>query len=129
MHIDLSIGKTICLLTSLLAWRENYIDWKRAIKNPENVHLLTGLHAKAFGPLPFIPDRDQNEPIPKIYYASRTHSQPSQVASALKKTAYKPQTILLASREQQCCNESVKDLHPGDLAVKCKTLVKSQKCQ
>ncbi len=131
--IDLNTGKTICLLTSLLAWRENYINWKKAIKNPENVYnleLLRGLHAKAFGPnLDFLPDRDINESIPKIFYASRTHSQLSQVASALKKTAYNPQTILLASREQQCSNESVKNLHPGDLTTKCKSLVKSQQCQ
>lgn len=129
----LSLGKTLCLLTSLLAWREAYCDWKRALKNPEsvlNVELLKRFHSKAFGPkVPFKPDRDCDQPLPKIFYSSRTHSQLSQVADALKKTAYNPQTVLLASREQLCSNELVKQLHPGDITSKCRSLVKSQQCK
>lgn len=121
------------MLTSLLAWREGYVEWKKALKNPailNNPAALKQLHAKAFGPhLPFLADRDIEEPIPKIFYASRTHSQLSQVTGDLKKSPYNPQTVLLASREQLCVNESLSGTKGSELTSKCKALTKSNQCQ
>jgi regulator of telomere elongation helicase 1 len=45
--------------------------------------------------------------IPKIYYASRTHSQLSQVMKELKNTSYKPIVSVLGSRDQLCIHEEV----------------------
>jgi hypothetical protein len=40
--------------------------------------------------------------VPKIYFASRTHAQLSQIVAELKNTSYKPSMSLLASREHYC---------------------------
>ena len=70
-------GKTLCLLCSLLAWKEQ---------------------AKIKGKF--------NE---KIIYATRTHSQISQIIKELKKTNYKPKIAILSSREFSCINTGLKD--------------------
>ena len=45
---------------------------------------------------------------PIIVYASRTHSQLTQVIDELKRTAYRPRTLVLGSRTQLCVNEHVR---------------------
>ena len=45
----------------------------------------------------------------KIIYATRTHSQISQIMKELKKTCYIPQTAILSSREYSCINENFKN--------------------
>uniref|UniRef100_A0A671QR57 Regulator of telomere elongation helicase 1 n=1 Tax=Sinocyclocheilus anshuiensis TaxID=1608454 RepID=A0A671QR57_9TELE len=45
--------------------------------------------------------------IPKIIYASRTHSQLTQVINELKNTSYRPKICVLGSREQLCINQEV----------------------
>jgi hypothetical protein len=52
-------GKTLCLLCSILGWREKYIDFRRAQRNPEKSldgDLMKKLHMQAFGALPFQQD-------------------------------------------------------------------------
>ncbi|RKO90499.1 hypothetical protein BDK51DRAFT_34964 [Blyttiomyces helicus] len=44
---------------------------------------------------------------PRIYYASRTHSQLSQAVSELRNTEYRPKICVLGSREQMCLNPDV----------------------
>eukprot|EP01132_Coremiostelium_polycephalum_P003125 gene3125-3907_t len=44
--------------------------------------------------------------IPKIYFCSRTHSQIKQLTNELNKTPYKPNMVVLASREHYCINHS-----------------------
>uniref|UniRef100_A0ACB8F779 Regulator of telomere elongation helicase 1 n=1 Tax=Sphaerodactylus townsendi TaxID=933632 RepID=A0ACB8F779_9SAUR len=46
--------------------------------------------------------------IPKIIYASRTHSQLTQVISELKSTVYRPKVCVFGSREQLCIHPEVK---------------------
>ena len=75
-------GKTLCLLTASLAWLRK-----------ERARL------KASG------SSDKN--MPRIIYASRTHSQLSQVQEELKGCAYKPRVVLQASRDQLCINDKV----------------------
>lgn len=54
---------------------------------------------------------EKEEPqIPKIIYASRTHSQLAQVISELKNTSYRPKICILGSREQLCVHPDVKKL-------------------
>ncbi|XP_052464917.1 regulator of telomere elongation helicase 1-like [Carassius gibelio] len=45
--------------------------------------------------------------IPKIIYASRTHSQLAQVINELKNTSYRPNICVLGSREQLCIDQEV----------------------
>ncbi|XP_078144359.1 regulator of telomere elongation helicase 1 isoform X1 [Centroberyx gerrardi] len=45
--------------------------------------------------------------VPKIIYASRTHSQLTQVVSELKSTSYRPKVCVLGSREQLCIHPEV----------------------
>ena len=76
---------------------------------------------------------------PKIYYCSRTHSQLSQFISEIKKTNYSRQvrplrTVVLASRNNFCINDSVLKLNNSSLInEKCIELQNSSnsklKCQ
>lgn len=71
---------------------------------------------------------DMNEPLPVIYYASRTHSQLSQSVREIKNTAYKPRTVVLGSRDQLCVNLTVNQLPQSSRTGMCRSLVKKNKC-
>lgn len=45
--------------------------------------------------------------LPKIIYCSRTHSQLAQVQKELANTAFEPRTVLIASRDHLCVNQSI----------------------
>ena len=45
--------------------------------------------------------------VPRIYYASRTHSQLAQVVRELKRTSYRPVMAVLGSREQYCIHKQI----------------------
>ena len=61
--------------------------------------------------------------VPRIYYATRTHSQIAQVVKELKRTAYRPSMVVLGSREQYCVNKSVRARRGGNLGEECKALL------
>uniref|UniRef100_A0A669P2W9 Regulator of telomere elongation helicase 1 n=1 Tax=Phasianus colchicus TaxID=9054 RepID=A0A669P2W9_PHACC len=101
-------GKTLCLLCSTLAWREHIKDTISARKIAQR---MNGVE--------LFPDRPMSSwgsaatdayytDIPKIIYASRTHSQLTQVINELKNTVYRPKICVLGSREQLCINPEVK---------------------
>uniref|UniRef100_A0A667WJ58 Regulator of telomere elongation helicase 1 n=1 Tax=Myripristis murdjan TaxID=586833 RepID=A0A667WJ58_9TELE len=104
-------GKTLCLLCATLAWRENFKDTISARKIAErlggaemfpNTPLSSWGTAATDGDTPtFYTD------VPKIIYASRTHSQLAQVITELKSTSYRPKTCVLGSRDQLCINPEV----------------------
>ncbi|KAL4236900.1 Regulator of telomere elongation helicase 1 [Mactra antiquata] len=113
-------GKTLCLLCSSLAWQES----KKAqceLNRQVSVSQLLGSSAdnltnktidgiakglesatgKSWGGTDF--------DVPKIIYASRTHSQLSQVVQELKRTAYNSVKMsIIGSRDQLCIHEQVK---------------------
>ncbi|XP_008589275.1 PREDICTED: LOW QUALITY PROTEIN: regulator of telomere elongation helicase 1 [Galeopterus variegatus] len=104
-------GKTLCLLCATLAWREHLRDTISARKIAERVQgelfhdqaLSSWGNAAADGdPIACYAD------IPKIIYASRTHSQLTQVISELRSTSYRPKVCVLGSREQLCIHPEVK---------------------
>jgi regulator of telomere elongation helicase 1 len=70
--------------------------------------------------------REEKEfPLTKILYCSRTHSQLNQVIKELKRTLFRPKTVLLGSRDQMWVNTDINH-HTGiTLNSKCKTLRKN----
>ncbi|KAJ8390129.1 hypothetical protein AAFF_G00110030 [Aldrovandia affinis] len=126
-------GKTLCLLCACLAWRDHYKDSISAQKISEKM-----------GGAELFPDRplsswgtaatDGDTPkyytdIPKIIYASRTHSQLTQVISELKNTSYRPKVCVLGSREQLCINPEVMRQESNHMKVHmCRAKVSSRSC-
>eukprot|EP00958_Prasinococcus_capsulatus_P010947 scaffold1074_cov409-Prasinococcus_capsulatus_cf.AAC.19 len=68
------------------------------------------------------------KPIPRIFYASRTHSQLSQVVRELKKTKYRPKLSILASREQLCTHKTVAQLRGNVQNQVCRSTVNAGDC-
>ena len=75
----------------------------KELESNNKTDLLSSLEAAVFAKNGLIATTE----IPKIYYASRTHSQLSQVMKELKNTAYKPSVSVLGSRDQLCVHEEV----------------------
>ncbi|XP_054602371.2 regulator of telomere elongation helicase 1 isoform X2 [Nothobranchius furzeri] len=126
-------GKTLCLLCATLAWREHFKDAISARKISEK---LKG--AEMFPNTPFsswgTAATDGDKPvyytdIPKIIYASRTHSQLAQVISELKNTTYRPKVCVLGSREQLCINQEVMRQESNHVKVHmCRDKVSTRSC-
>ncbi|XP_037257973.1 regulator of telomere elongation helicase 1 isoform X1 [Falco rusticolus] len=126
-------GKTLCLLCSTLAWREHLKDTISARKIAQR---MNGME--------LFPDRpmsswgnaatDADIPtyytdIPKIIYASRTHSQLTQVINELKNTVYRPKVCVLGSREQLCINPEVKRQESNHMQIyMCRMKVMARTC-
>jgi regulator of telomere elongation helicase 1 len=93
-------GKTLCLLCAVLAWRR---------------------HLK---------ERDPQQDVPNLVYASRTHSQLSQVIRELKKTSYSAitKTVTMGSREQLCIHPTVSQLRGHELTMGCIELLQRNAC-
>ncbi|CAG7869519.1 unnamed protein product [Brassica rapa] len=135
-------GKSLSLLCSVLAWQQNHKS-----------RLLKGIlsHSKAApeaatDPLNhgggFIPETQPSdtplasnkEPaetatkkkpkVPTIYYASRTHSQITQVIREYKKTGYRVPMAVLASRKHYCTNRHVHGKENVD--EECRLLLKDK---
>ncbi|CAF2084546.1 unnamed protein product [Brassica napus] len=135
-------GKSLSLLCSVLAWQQNHKS-----------RLLKGIlsHSKAApeaatDPLNhgggFIPETQpadtplasNKEPaetatkkkpkVPTIYYASRTHSQITQVIREYKKTGYRVPMAVLASRKHYCTNRHVHGKENVD--EECRLLLKDK---
>ena len=103
-------GKTLCLLVSCLAFQQ-------AMRGQQDESGSVGIGGEAgLG-------RDG-----VIIYASRTHSQLSQVVSELKRTDYKPTIAIMASREQLCVNREVQKLRGSRQNAKCGRLVRDNEC-
>ncbi|XP_069808452.1 regulator of telomere elongation helicase 1 isoform X2 [Dendropsophus ebraccatus] len=126
-------GKTLCLLCATLAWRQHYKDGITARKIKERMQ-----GAEMF------PDRPTADwgsgelsaqgsayysDVPRIIYASRTHSQLTQVISELKQTTYRPKVSVLGSREQLCIHPDVKKQENNHVKVHmCRSKVSTRSC-
>ncbi|TRY98694.1 hypothetical protein DNTS_004808 [Danionella cerebrum] len=125
-------GKTLCLLCSTLAWREYYKDGITARKITER---MGGIDVFTKKPLPSSATATDGDTttfysdIPKIIYASRTHSQLTQVISELKNTSYRPKISVLGSREQLCINQDVMRQESNHIKVHaCRAKVSTRSC-
>uniref|UniRef100_A0A8C0IIP2 Regulator of telomere elongation helicase 1 n=1 Tax=Bubo bubo TaxID=30461 RepID=A0A8C0IIP2_BUBBB len=105
-------GKTLCLLCSTLAWREHFKDTisaRKIAQRMNGVELFPERPMSSWGNAATDADiPTYYTDIPKIIYASRTHSQLTQVINELKNTVYRPKICVLGSREQLCINPEVK---------------------
>ncbi|XP_009997011.1 PREDICTED: regulator of telomere elongation helicase 1 [Chaetura pelagica] len=126
-------GKTLCLLCATLAWREHFKDSISARKV-----------AQRLGGKELFPDRPLSSwgsaateaeipgyytDVPKIIYASRTHSQLTQVINELKNTVYRPKICVLGSREQLCIHPDVKRQESNHMQIyMCRMKVMARAC-
>ncbi|XP_045385335.1 regulator of telomere elongation helicase 1 isoform X2 [Lemur catta] len=126
-------GKTLCLLCTTLAWREHLRDTISAHKIAERVQgelfldraLSSWGNAAATDGDPIACYTD----IPKIIYASRTHSQLTQVIGELRNTSYRPKVCVLGSREQLCIHPEVKKQESNHVQIHlCRRKVASRSC-
>ncbi|KAJ3339339.1 Regulator of telomere elongation helicase 1 [Gonapodya sp. JEL0774] len=146
-------GKTLCLLCSVLAWREHYaalsqlkaslaatnlgdgrskpeIDMEEAKKMLEELDRAVGETFDGEDQFIFHHKRDDPPDPPKIYYASRTHTQLSNCLRELRNTGYRPRTSILASREQLCLDDSVREARSNAAkASMCRQKVTKRECR
>lgn len=73
-----------------------------------------------------IPSSPPCKPVPRIFYATRTHNQVTQVIGELRKTSYRPALSVLASRREYCINKAVREMTARDDS--CKRLVADSRC-
>ncbi|XP_031289267.2 regulator of telomere elongation helicase 1 isoform X1 [Camelus dromedarius] len=124
-------GKTLCLLCTTLAWQEHLRDTISARKIAERARGELFPHrALSWGDATLDGDNIAcYTDIPKIIYASRTHSQLTQVISELRSTSYRPRVCVLGSREQLCIHPEVKRQESNHMQVHlCRRKVSSRSC-
>ncbi|XP_070104077.1 regulator of telomere elongation helicase 1 isoform X33 [Equus przewalskii] len=127
-------GKTLCLLCTTLAWREHLHDAisARKIAARAQGELFPDRALSSWGNAASDGDGDNTAcytDIPKIIYASRTHSQLTQVISELRNTSYRPRVCVLGSREQLCIHPEVKKQESNHMQIHlCRKKVASRSC-
>ncbi|XP_076022253.1 regulator of telomere elongation helicase 1 isoform X2 [Genypterus blacodes] len=125
-------GKTLCLLCATLAWREYFKDSISAHKIAERLdgqEMFKNKTPSSWGAAATDGETPGFCDVPKIIYASRTHSQLSQVIGELKSTSYRPKVCVLGSREQLCIDPEVMRQETNHVKVNmCKRKVATRTC-
>ncbi|XP_069544659.1 regulator of telomere elongation helicase 1 [Brachyistius frenatus] len=126
-------GKTLCLLCATLAWRDNFKDTVSARKICERLggqEMFPNTPLSSWGTAATDGDKTAfYTDVPKIIYASRTHSQLAQVVHELKNTSYRPKVCVLGSREQLCINQEVMRQESNHIKVHmCRAKVSTRSC-
>ncbi|XP_067904325.1 regulator of telomere elongation helicase 1 isoform X2 [Heterodontus francisci] len=125
-------GKTLCLLCASLAWRQHLRDSISANKIARQLNgkeLFDGRSLSSWGSASVVADSASYSDIPKIIYASRTHSQLTQVINELRSTAYRPKVCVLGSREQLCIHPEVMKQESNHVKVHmCRAKVSTRTC-
>eukprot|EP01012_Entosiphon_sulcatum_P020257 TRINITY_DN25237_c0_g1_i1.p1 TRINITY_DN25237_c0_g1~~TRINITY_DN25237_c0_g1_i1.p1 ORF type:complete len:1030 (+),score=110.86 TRINITY_DN25237_c0_g1_i1:1913-5002(+) len=114
-------GKTLSLLCATLAWLVQQRATEEAIGIPPPSPGADG--ANNFG----LPSQSSRR---KVIYASRTHSQLSQVIQEFKRTAYSNVLTMavLGSREQLCVHPKVSQQKGGAQNALCRGLTRAHRC-
>ena len=126
-------GKSLALLCAALAWQERWKADREAMEDSDVHEPGTGdVHdGGRDGPetkeTEKLSKKEKPEKVPRVYYATRTHSQIAQVVRELKRTTYSPSMTVLGSREHYCVNQkarqNAKKKGAGGLGEECKALL------
>jgi regulator of telomere elongation helicase 1 len=126
-------GKTLCLLCACLAWQRHQAQLLRSGASEfefpnDDAGLFDSGSARAHNSAE---QQHSNKRAPTIVYASRTHSQLSQVVRELRTTRYRPNHAVLGSREQMCVHPKVKkpNCSASDINHDCNKMGKERKCR
>ena len=123
-------GKTLCLLCATLAWQSEYARQKKSDKE-DSAFVVAPTQQPTNINNPNQLKQPNKERTPTIIYASRTHSQISQVVRELRNTSYRPKHTLLGSRQQMCVNPKVKKATSTSTEINhdCNKLGMERKCR
>ncbi|XP_054996073.1 regulator of telomere elongation helicase 1 isoform X2 [Sorex araneus] len=126
-------GKTLSLLCATLAWREHLRDALsvRQIAERTAGDAVLSLDPASWGSgaAPAGDGPACYADIPKVIYASRTHSQLSQVIGELRSTCYRPRVCVLGSREQLCVHPDVRKQESCHVQIHlCRKKVATRSC-
>jgi Fanconi anemia group J protein len=150
-------GKTLALLASCLSWqREHYFRSRRQKKTMKKKRVVVALPVSSSSRLNGVGVSKGSSSASsasagtthnstsgsrgalkrRIYFASRTHSQLSQVISEMKKCHsalewkdHRPNAVVLASRRHYCINEKVSSLRPHSRQGNaCRSLLEAHAC-
>jgi regulator of telomere elongation helicase 1 len=101
-------GKTLCLLCSTLAWQQQH---KGKLKTQPSQQTQQSQQTIMSQTMTQPNENEAAKPptnkAPTIIYASRTHSQLSQVVRELRNTRYRPKHAILGSRDHMCIHPKV----------------------
>jgi regulator of telomere elongation helicase 1 len=136
-------GKTLCLLVATLAWIQKRRPGtgsgsgsasgpgngpKMTIKyeNPSDMKLVKPMKppVKVMGTT----GPGSGASVSVIIYASRTHSQLSQVISELRASGYTPKMTVMGSREQLCIHDKISKLKGAKLNHACNASGAQRRC-
>ncbi|XP_037046467.1 regulator of telomere elongation helicase 1 homolog [Bradysia coprophila] len=120
-------GKTLSLLCASLAWLKQIKDQAEILQTSTNSEPRNGLEVSN-EPRDELPIGVTSAPIiPKIIYASRTHTQLTQVINELKGTSYNYMKVgVFASRDQLCIHPELASETNAIKTEKCKTKIKKK---
>nr|XP_016931748.1 regulator of telomere elongation helicase 1 homolog [Drosophila suzukii] len=128
-------GKTLSLLCSSLAWiRTRQSEQQQQMMKMEKADLPGfgggGAPGGDLSELAKTVGRANNWGVPKVIYASRTHSQLTQAMRELKRTAYSNmRSVVLGSRDQLCIHpEVMREQGNSNKTNMCKLRVHSKTC-
>lgn len=116
-------GKSLALLCSALAWCEKMASGEDEGWGTSGAERGAGSGEMAEENRGGRNGRGRQKTLtPKVFYATRTHSQIAQIVGELARTSYKSaRTVVLASREHYCVNKSAKK--SGNVNEECRKLM------
>ncbi|CAG9858762.1 unnamed protein product [Phyllotreta striolata] len=128
-------GKTLSLLCSTLAWlqlKKAQIQAQREIASRTNEDLfLKKINEQLDDATGQAYNLIRGNVLPKIIYASRTHSQLSQAMQEMKRSAYSDmKAVILGSRDQMCIHPEVeREENRNYKIMMCRLKVKTKACK